>query len=181
MWNVFLKSFSKTRFTFRFCIRLVSAPEVIFFPVTKNTGVSVKRLLLRICSKNSYPSISGITISTQKASNRLLDAFFNPSWPSTAVSTLYPAGYKVETAVDGHDGLKKASSNRFDAFCVDIVMPLMDGYEFLEQIRNNKRFTDTPVFLVTGKNITSGAETRRIQNLNVKRVFEKLFKNTFHI
>ena len=83
------------------------------------------------------------------------------------------AGYKVETAVDGHDGLKKASSNRFDAFCVDIVMPLMDGYEFLEQIRNNKRFTDTPVFLVTGKNITSGAETRRIQNLNVKRVFEK--------
>ena len=83
------------------------------------------------------------------------------------------AGYKVETAVDGHDGLKKASSTRFDAFCVDIVMPLMDGYEFLEQIRSNERFTNTPVFLVTGKNIDSGAETRRIQNLNVKRVFEK--------
>ena len=83
------------------------------------------------------------------------------------------AGYKVEVAVDGHDGLKKASSTRFDAFCVDIVMPLMDGYEFVEQIRNTERFAKSPVFLVTGKNITSGAETRRIESLSIKRVLEK--------
>ena len=52
-------------------------------------------------------------------------------------------------------------------------MPLMDGYEFVEQIRNTERFAKAPVFLVTGKNIASGAETRRVQSLNIKRVLEK--------
>lgn len=83
------------------------------------------------------------------------------------------AGYDVETAVDGHDALQKIKTSDYSVFCVDIVMPLMDGYEFVEQLKNVEGLIDPVIFLITGKKIGGGAETRRFEALNVQRLFQK--------
>ena len=88
-------------------------------------------------------------------------------------SILKQAGYDVETAVDGHDALQKTELNNFSAFCVDIMMPLMDGYEFIEKLRASEKNIDATVVLITGKKITEGAEQRRIESLNIAKLFEK--------
>lgn len=57
------------------------------------------------------------------------------------------AGYTVETAENGKEGLSK-----IDDFCPDFVildasMPVMDGFETLEKIRSNPKFINLPVMM----------------------------------
>src|SRR4029077_7975881 len=59
------------------------------------------------------------------------------------------AGYRVETANNGFEGLKRVRHKRYTAFCVDIGMPLMDGFEFVERLRRTPGHQDAPVFLIT--------------------------------
>ena len=49
----------------------------------------------------------------------------------------------------------------------------MDGYEFIERLRDEEGHTDATVFMITGKNIEEGAEKRRLFALQVDKVFEK--------
>ena len=59
------------------------------------------------------------------------------------------AGYEVVTAVDGMDALAKISTRPFDALVSDITMPNMDGLALTAKIRQEKRYKDLPVILVT--------------------------------
>lgn len=59
------------------------------------------------------------------------------------------AGYDVELAIDGMDGYKKAMSKKYDIFVVDLIMPRMDGYQFIENIRKNSQFDDIPALALT--------------------------------
>lgn len=58
------------------------------------------------------------------------------------------AGYDVETAVDGLDGMDKLS-HRYNAIITDLNMPNMNGIEFIKAIRedNNNKFT--PIVMLT--------------------------------
>ncbi len=59
------------------------------------------------------------------------------------------AGYKVETANDGLDALKKVTKTNYDLFIVDLLMPRMDGYEFVQEVRKNPKLLSTPCVAVT--------------------------------
>ncbi len=48
---------------------------------------------------------------------------------------LETAGYTVEEAINGIEGLEKVLRTRFDLCIVDVNMPLMDGYSFLAALR----------------------------------------------
>jgi len=48
---------------------------------------------------------------------------------------LESAGMRVTQAANGYEALEKALSQRFDLFLVDVNMPMMDGYVFLEKLR----------------------------------------------
>ena len=50
-------------------------------------------------------------------------------------SILEKAGYKVDEAVNGVEGLEKAVSASYDLYLVDINMPMLDGYSFLRELR----------------------------------------------
>lgn len=58
-------------------------------------------------------------------------------------------GYEVETAVDGVDALNKLASRRFDAVVSDILMPNMDGLALTQKIRQDPKYRELPVVLVT--------------------------------
>lgn len=57
---------------------------------------------------------------------------------------LISQGYEVDTAADGEQGLEKAMENEYGLILLDIQMPVVSGYDFL-QIYNKK----TPVIVVS--------------------------------
>ncbi|MEI8093454.1 MAG: response regulator [Spirochaetales bacterium] len=77
--------------------------------------------------------------------------------------------YRVDTAENGFEALKACRSKTYSAFCVDILMPLMDGYEFVERLRKIPLYEQTPVVLITGKDV----DQMRIASLKIDQVFKK--------
>jgi two-component system chemotaxis sensor kinase CheA len=64
-------------------------------------------------------------------------------------SILEAAGYNVDTAVDGVDGLTRLRSNAFDVVVSDVEMPRMNGFDLTAKIRADKKLSEMPVILVT--------------------------------
>ena len=62
---------------------------------------------------------------------------------------LEQAGYAVETAFDGADGLLKAASRKFDLAIIDIMLPTLDGLSVIGELR--KRGIATPVIVLSAK------------------------------
>lgn len=57
--------------------------------------------------------------------------------------------YDVDHAYDGEEGVLYAKQQIYDAIILDIMLPIMDGYEVLNKIRSEKIFT--PVLILTAK------------------------------
>lgn len=66
-------------------------------------------------------------------------------------SILESAGYRVDLAVSGEEALRKARQNRYALFVVDIEMPGMDGFEFIERTRGDPVLRAVPSILVTSR------------------------------
>lgn len=62
---------------------------------------------------------------------------------------LETAGYEVVTAVDGLDALHKLQTRDFDAVVSDVQMPNLDGFSLVARIRQQPRYNELPIILVT--------------------------------
>ena len=60
-------------------------------------------------------------------------------------------GYKLFTASDGKEALKKAKKNIPNLIIMDVMMPNMDGIEACEQLRNDECFNDTIIMILTAR------------------------------
>ena len=58
-------------------------------------------------------------------------------------------GYEVVTAENGKEGLEKAASERPDLILLDHAMPVMNGVEMLERLRNHPELSGTAVIMLT--------------------------------
>lgn len=56
---------------------------------------------------------------------------------------------KGDQAYDGADGLYQAEQNIYDVIILDLMMPEMNGYEVLKELRRRK--VETPVLILTAK------------------------------
>jgi len=61
------------------------------------------------------------------------------------------AGYIVDVAGDGNEGLRCVAACRPAAVVLDFSMPRMDGEEFARQLRTSPRGVDVPVILLTAQ------------------------------
>jgi len=62
---------------------------------------------------------------------------------------LEKAGYAVETAHNGREGIDRLKRSHIDAVLLDISMPVMDGVTMLGQIQGDPCLSDTPVVMLT--------------------------------
>ena len=60
-------------------------------------------------------------------------------------------GYQVETANNGAQALAKIRDSRPDLLVSDVMMPEMDGFELLANVRRDPALTDLPVIMLTAK------------------------------
>jgi two-component system chemotaxis sensor kinase CheA len=66
-------------------------------------------------------------------------------------SILESAGYEVDVASSGEEGLQLARQKRFALILCDVEMPGIDGFTFVERIRSDVALRDTPAILVTSR------------------------------
>jgi chemosensory pili system protein ChpA (sensor histidine kinase/response regulator) len=62
---------------------------------------------------------------------------------------LHAAGYQVDTAVDGEEGLRKAALESYRLIITDLEMPKMNGYEVIQSLRELPRTRTTPIMVMT--------------------------------
>lgn len=82
-------------------------------------------------------------------------------------------GYEVILASDGKKGLSLAKQKKPDIILLDIMLPIMNGFEVLEEIRKDDEIKDTPVIMLT--NINEQDEIKRGYNLGIKDYIIKTF------
>jgi len=66
--------------------------------------------------------------------------------------TLKQAGFDVTEGENGQDALEKvalAAGNRFDLVITDLNMPIMDGLQFIKELRTQRQSKFTPVLMLT--------------------------------
>ena len=80
-------------------------------------------------------------------------------------------GWEVSEAANGRLGIDSLVQSRPDAIMLDLMMPEMDGFEFLVEMRSKPEWRDIPVLVVTAKDLT--AEERARLNGHVERVMDK--------
>src|ERR1700735_4562242 len=73
---------------------------------------------------------------------------------------LEPLGYSVSLAHNGEDGLHAALGGSFDAIILDVMMPMLDGFEVLKRLRAK---SNGPWLMLTGL----GEEADRIVGLEI--------------
>lgn len=67
-------------------------------------------------------------------------------------SILESAGYAVDIAASGEEGLEAARRKSYALILVDVEMPGIDGFTFVEQARSDPMLHETPIILVTSRN-----------------------------
>ncbi|HSX88056.1 MAG TPA: response regulator [Pseudomonas sp.] len=63
--------------------------------------------------------------------------------------TLRAAGYEVDEAVDGRDGLGKAQRKSYQLVFTDQNMPNMDGISLIKSLRGMPGYRSTPILMLT--------------------------------
>ncbi len=72
------------------------------------------------------------------------------AWILRMVATvLEKRGYSVETAVDGEEALQKALARTPDLLITDVMMPKMDGWSLVRQLRSHGELAMLPVIFLT--------------------------------
>ncbi len=81
---------------------------------------------------------------------------------------------RVLTAKDGVDALALLQENHPDVMLLDIEMPRMDGYELAQHMRNDERFKDVPIIMITSR--TGEKHRNRALEIGVNKYLGKPFK-----
>lgn len=79
--------------------------------------------------------------------------------------------YRMYHARDGWDGLAMARQKLPDLIVSDLMMPGMDGFGFVEELKLDPRTKDIPVVVVSAKDITT--EERKRLNGHIEAVYQK--------
>jgi two-component system OmpR family response regulator len=91
---------------------------------------------------------------------RILVVEDEPDLLRTIAKALRENGYAVDEAMDGSEGLSCAAISRYDAIILDMMMPVMDGPQFLAKFRKLYR---TPVLILSALDTVAN----RVDGLNL--------------
>jgi DNA-binding response OmpR family regulator len=84
---------------------------------------------------------------------------------------LEKAGCRVREAGDGRAALAGFSAELPTLVLLDLMMPEMDGFEFLRRVREKPEWREIPVIVITSKDLTE--EDRRRLNGSVAQILQK--------
>jgi CheY-like chemotaxis protein len=84
---------------------------------------------------------------------------------------LQPLGWQVTEAENGQVAVEALSAAKPNVIILDLMMPKMDGFEFLDKIRSRPDWQNVPVVVITAKDLTG--EDRARLNGGIERIIQK--------
>lgn len=92
------------------------------------------------------------------------------------ISTMYQTkfsmeGHAIETAADGAEGLEKAKQLKPDVVLLDIILPKLDGFSVLKELKADPTTKDIPVILLT--NLGQDDDVKKGKDLGADDYFIK--------
>ena len=105
-----------------------------------------------------------------------------PNIVMTLEYTFKKKDFEVYIARDGSEALQILENNCPDVVLLDIMMPNVDGYQTLKQIKNNRRLKKTKVVFLTAKSKVSdiekglklGADKYLIKPFSIKKIVSEI-------
>lgn len=93
-------------------------------------------------------------------------------------------GYEVFEASNGEDALVIADYNNPDLAIVDLILPVMDGFQFIESLKKNEKFKNIPIIILTAKDskedvvkgISLGVQEYIVKPFNTNDLLDKVKK-----
>jgi signal transduction histidine kinase/CheY-like chemotaxis protein len=80
-------------------------------------------------------------------------------------------GWKVREAENGQVGLRAVAESKPAVILLDLMMPVMNGFDFVRELRKNTEWQDIPVVILTAKDLT-GDDRQQLKG-NVERILQK--------
>jgi DNA-binding response OmpR family regulator len=108
----------------------------------------------------NFFSLSILTLRVLMSNRKILTVEDDPNLLATLKYNLEKDGYDVVTAVDGAEAIKKARQEKPDLIILDIMLPILDGFEVCRILR--KEIT-VPILMLTAKT----EETDKIVGLEI--------------
>lgn len=78
-------------------------------------------------------------------------------------------GFNVVIALNGQDALDQAEKNHFDLILLDLVMPILDGFEVLEKLKQTGN--STPI--IVASNLSQEEDINKVKELGALKFFVK--------
>jgi type II secretory ATPase GspE/PulE/Tfp pilus assembly ATPase PilB-like protein/DNA-binding response OmpR family regulator len=88
-------------------------------------------------------------MSEPHPTRRILSIDDDPDIRELVARVLRSAGYDIECAADGREGLEAASARRPDLIVLDVMMPQMSGYDVCEELQVDPDLANVPVIFLT--------------------------------
>ena len=95
----------------------------------------------------------------------------NPLVMAVYRSGLSMAGFDVETATDGAAALAQAAATTPDAIVLDLMLPVVDGFEVLRRVRADASLTHVPVIVFS--NSYTSERTNELWSAGATQVLAK--------
>jgi CheY-like chemotaxis protein len=113
--------------------------------------VPVSRIHRDVQPSFSVPSSDGPAVSSHTPDHRpsILVAEDHTDSREALRILLGATGYEVHTAVDGRDAVEQALALQPDLILMDIMMPVMDGFEATRTLRAAPEFRQSPIIAIT--------------------------------
>ena len=94
-----------------------------------------------------------------------------PSIRQMVRRVLEKEGWTVREAENGRAGLQAVAESKPAVILLDLMMPVMNGFDFVRELRKNQDWQEIPVVILTAKDLT--VEDRQQLKGNVERVLQK--------
>ena len=82
-------------------------------------------------------------------------------------TTLKKFSVEIEEATNGAEGLEHVAKNKPNLIILDLMMPVMDGFEFIENLKKSKEWSDIPILVNTAKELNK-AEKLKLEDYVTK-------------
>ncbi len=80
-------------------------------------------------------------------------------------------GYMVDTVLDADEALVKLKLTHYDLIITDLTMPKIDGYEFIERLRNDEMYADIPIIVISS--LLENQARKRLNKLSIAHYISK--------
>ena len=102
---------------------------------------------------NPQPQDLSAAATQTEAGATVLIVDDSPTETRILSTTLLKAGYRVETATNGEEGVEAARALRPDVILMDVIMPVLNGYQATRILRRDAETAHIPIIMVTTKDL----------------------------